>query len=37
MDGGRIIELGSHDELLAAGGSYAALWRSWHGGSNLIS
>lgn len=32
MDGGRIIELGSHDELLRAGGPYAALWRSWHGG-----
>ncbi|WP_045746153.1 ABC transporter ATP-binding protein [Actinoplanes rectilineatus] len=31
MDGGRIIELGSHDELVAANGPYAALWRSWHG------
>ncbi|MGX6601436.1 ABC transporter ATP-binding protein [Micromonosporaceae bacterium Da 78-11] len=30
MDGGRIIELGTHDELVAAGGSYAALWTSWH-------
>lgn len=28
---GRITELGSHDELLRAGGAYAALWRSWHG------
>lgn len=28
---GRISELGSHDELLRAGGAYAALWRSWHG------
>jgi ATP-binding cassette subfamily C protein len=30
MADGRIIELGSHVELLAAGGVYAALWRSWH-------
>ncbi|MEV5376376.1 ABC transporter ATP-binding protein [Streptomyces nondiastaticus] len=27
---GRISELGSHDELVTAGGTYAALWRSWH-------
>ena len=31
VEDGRIIELGPHDELIAAGGSYAALWRSWHG------
>ncbi|MFI5934587.1 ABC transporter ATP-binding protein [Actinoplanes sp. NPDC051494] len=31
MDGGRIIELGSHDDLVGAGGPYASLWRSWHG------
>ena len=29
MADGRIVECGSHDELLAADGSYAALWRSW--------
>ncbi|MGW5365383.1 ABC transporter ATP-binding protein [Actinopolymorpha pittospori] len=31
VDGGRITELGSHDELVATGGAYAALWESWHG------
>ncbi len=31
VEDGRIAELGSHDELVAAGGSYAALWASWHG------
>ena len=33
MAGGQVTELGSHAELIAAGGSYAALWRSWHGSS----
>ncbi|WP_445258605.1 ABC transporter ATP-binding protein [Nocardioides aurantiacus] len=31
VEDGRIAELGAHDELVAAGGSYAPLWRSWHG------
>jgi ABC-type multidrug transport system fused ATPase/permease subunit len=29
VEDGRITELGSHDELVARGGSYAALWSSW--------
>ncbi|MBD3144978.1 ABC transporter ATP-binding protein [Microbispora bryophytorum] len=31
VEDGRISELGSHDDLVAAGGAYAALWDSWHG------
>jgi ABC-type multidrug transport system fused ATPase/permease subunit len=31
VEDGRITEFGSHGELVAAGGAYASLWRSWHG------
>jgi ATP-binding cassette subfamily C protein len=31
MADGRITELGSHAELIDAGGEYARLWRIWHG------
>ncbi|MDO4888539.1 MAG: ABC transporter ATP-binding protein [Actinomycetaceae bacterium] len=29
MIDGRVVEMGSHDELVARGGEYAALWRAW--------
>jgi ABC-type multidrug transport system fused ATPase/permease subunit len=31
MDAGRIIELGTHTDLITRAGPYAALWRQWHG------
>jgi len=31
VEDGKVSEIGSHDELVAADGSYSALWQSWHG------
>ena len=33
VEDGVVSELGTHDELLALGGSYAALWHSWQSDS----
>jgi ATP-binding cassette subfamily B protein len=32
VDGGLLVELGTHDELVAKGGSYAALYDAWTSG-----
>jgi ATP-binding cassette subfamily B protein len=29
LDGGRVVEEGSHDELVAAGGQYTSMWRAF--------
>ena len=29
MDKGRVVEVGRHTDLVAAGGSYANLWSAW--------
>jgi ATP-binding cassette subfamily B protein len=29
LDGGRIVDEGTHDELIDAGGAYARLYRDW--------
>lgn len=31
MDAGRVVERGTHAELVAAGGTYAGLWAAWSG------
>ena len=37
VEGGRVAEFGSHDELMASGGAYAALWTSWREGSTAAA
>jgi ATP-binding cassette subfamily B protein len=37
LEQGRLVEHGAHDELVRAGGRYAALWSSWRSGSGAIA
>ena len=37
MDQGRIVEIGSHAELVSADGTYAALWDAFTGESELVA
>ena len=37
MDGGRIAEIGTHADLVAAGGIYAELWEAFTGDSELVA
>ena len=37
LDSGRITEVGTHDELLDAGGTYAALWSAFTGEATLAA
>jgi ATP-binding cassette subfamily B protein len=37
LDQGRIAEAGSHDDLLAAGGTYASLWDAFTGDTTLAA
>ena len=37
MDGARIAEIGTHADLVAAGGTYAELWEAFTGDSELVA
>jgi ATP-binding cassette subfamily B protein len=37
LERGRLVEEGPHDELLDAGGRYAALWNSWRAGGGSLA
>ncbi|HUC57008.1 MAG TPA: ABC transporter ATP-binding protein [Streptosporangiaceae bacterium] len=37
LDGGKVAEVGTHEELVAAGGTYAALWNAFIGDTALAA
>ncbi len=37
MDGGQIAEIGTHEELLQRGGTYASLWSAFAGSAELVA
>jgi len=37
LDAGRVVEQGTHDELVSGGGPYAALWIAWSAGGRRPS
>lgn len=37
LDGGSVVEQGRHDDLVARGGRYAAMWRAWCAGSAVVN
>ena len=37
IDDGRVVEQGTHDDLLSRGGRYAAMWRAFEGGPPALT